>query len=133
MVDSKWLMSVSAVVMFVLGTGASFLPHETIAYAGARPTPMLVLVVQALGALYLGFAVLDWMARSNRIGGIYSRPIALGNFLHFAVLALALVRALMGGPRTPVIAVLAITYGVLALGFASVLFSRPRDPEKPAA
>jgi hypothetical protein len=34
--------------------------------------------------------MLNWMARANRIGGIYSRPVAMGNFLHFTMGALVL-------------------------------------------
>ena len=32
------------------------------------------------------------MAKESLIGGIYNRPIAIGNFMHFAVGAMALIK-----------------------------------------
>ena len=84
-------MTASALVMGALGLAATFLPQEIAAYLGASTT--LPLLIQILGALYLGFAMLNWMARTSLIGGIYSRPVASGNLVHFVVGALALAKA----------------------------------------
>jgi hypothetical protein len=91
------LMSSSALFMAARGVAGSFLPQESVAYLGARPDPPVVLPIQIGGALYLGFAILNWMTKGVLIGGVYSRPVALGNFLHFAVVAIILLKALLGG------------------------------------
>jgi len=122
---TRLLMIVSAMVMAALGLAASFVPREILIAVGARPDALEVLLVQVAGALYLGFAMLNWMARGNLIGGIYGRPVAFGNFMHFTVVALAMLKALIVGPRPPVIIVGATVYWVLCVGFGWVLFTPP--------
>jgi hypothetical protein len=69
--------------------------------------------------------MLDWMARHSTIGGIYGRPIVVGNLLHFASAAIAFAKALMRAPEARVLWPLGVLYAVLALGFAVVLFRSP--------
>ena len=111
--------------MGLLGVIASFLPQGIIAHFGFLPEPLGVLLIQVAGALYLGFAVLNWMARGNLIGGIYSRPVALGNFMQFAVVAVVLLKAMIAGlNRIEIVAALVI-YSVFAVWFGMVLFTSP--------
>jgi hypothetical protein len=77
-------MTLSAALTAALGVGGSFLPQEILARFESAPDWFPILVVQVAGALYLAFAILNWMARGNLIGGIYASPLALGNFMHFA-------------------------------------------------
>lgn len=123
---TKALMSLSALLMAILGICASFLPQEILSYSGADPRGLGVLLVQVVGALYLGFAMLNWMARANLIGGVYSRPVAMGNFLHFAVVAVTLLKALLGGMRAEAILAGAVVYSVFAIWFGLVVFTHPR-------
>jgi hypothetical protein len=122
---TKALMSSSAMLMAILGICASFLPQEILSYSGADPRGFGVLLIQGIGALYLGFAILNWMARANLIGGIYSRPVAMGNFLHFAMVAVTLLKALPGNPRAEPILVGAVVYSVFAVWFGLVVFTHP--------
>lgn len=124
--NTKVLMGASALFMLLLGAGATFLPQEILVHQGADAAGIPVLAVQAAGALYLGFAMLNWGARGNVIGGIYSRPVAAGNFMHFTVLAVALLKELMQGRTSPVLLAVTVTYVLFALGFGFVLFTRPR-------
>lgn len=111
--------------MAVLGLGATFFPQEALAYTGAGPEGPGVLAIQVAGALYLGFAFLNWMAQANLIGGIYSRPVAVGNFCHFTMAALALVKGVLAGQHAAVVVGGAGTYAVFAIMFGLVLFGRP--------
>lgn len=116
------LMMSSAITMLALGLSLTFAPQEVLTSAGSSPSWVLFVIVQATGALYLGFAMLNWMAKDNLIGGIYSRPVALGNFLHFAVMAMTLLRVFAAGHHTtPLLAVLSL-YLVFAAWFGLVLF-----------
>jgi hypothetical protein len=126
---TKLLMSLSALFMAGLGVTASFLPQEIASHAGVRPDAYVVLLVQIAGALYLGFAILNWMAKAVLIGGIYSRPVALGNFLHFAVVAIILLKALAAGLRANEITAGAAVYSLFAAWFGLVLFRHPRQLE----
>jgi hypothetical protein len=119
-------MSVSALFMAILGIGASFIPQEILAHYGARPGGAAVLLIQMVGALYLGFAILNWTARSILIGGIYARPVALCNFLHFGVLTIAGWKAIAGGAiRGSEVVVGCAMYTVFAVWFGLVLFTHP--------
>lgn len=122
--QTRLLMGLSAVFMGAFGLVASFIPDRVLVTFGVPPVPVLLTVVQITGALYLAFAMLNWMARGVLIGGIYSRPLALANFLHFAVVAVTLFEAM---PALNMISVVAVTfaYAVFAAWFALVLFTHP--------
>lgn len=118
-------MIASALFLGLVGLAASFLPQEILAWAGVSPAPFAVVLVQVLGAVYLGFAFLNWMAKGILIGGIYARPVALGNFFHFAVATVVLVKAILGGGASPVLLAIAVPYAILAAWFGLVLFTSP--------
>lgn len=127
LVNSKFLMTASAACMALAGLALSFAPAEVLAAFGVTAIPALVVFAQLTGALYLGFAILDWMARESTIGGIYNRPLALGNFLHFFVGALALLKAASRGSGSITEWVAVGVYSVFAIGFGAVLFGSPRS------
>lgn len=131
--NTRILMIASALFTGILGFAASFLPEEIIGYFGATPGPMGVLLMKVAGALYLGFAVLNWMARGNIIGGIYSRPVSAGNFLHFFVVALVLLKSVPDTARPAMIGVVAAINALFAAGFGYLLFGGGDDAAEGAA
>ena len=86
----------------------------------------MTVALQLLGALSLGFAMLDWMARDMALGGIYGRPIVVANLLHFVSGALALVKALLRNPELRFLLPLAAVYVALAVGFGVMLRRHPQ-------
>ena len=118
-------MSLSAAFLGALGVATTFLPHELLVHVGARPEGVPVLLIQLLGALYLGFAMLNWMNRGNRIGGIYGRPVSMANFFNFAVGGLALLKGIAAQHFGLEVWALAAVYSVLAIWFGVVLFTHP--------
>lgn len=123
--NARWLMRASALFLGIAGVAATFLPHEILAYAGTPAAACTVAVVQIAGALYLGFAMLNWMGRGNAIGGIYSRPVAIGNLAHFTVAALALLKYVVEGHRSAEVVVIAVAYAAFAVLFAALAFGTP--------
>jgi hypothetical protein len=122
-------MTAAALVTGLLGLIGTFMPDVVLSRLGAAESPLLLLLVQVSGALYMGFAAVDWMARDNLIGGIYSRPVAIGNLMHFLVAGLAMIRELAGTPASPVLWILTLVYTLLAAGFGTTLFRHPlRQP-----
>ena len=103
-------MMLSAVFLALLGLLTSYWPDKVLETHGTVPDNATLLLVQMMGAVYLGFAILNWTARGVVIGGIYARPLALGNFLHFAMVGVMLTRA-------------AITHGVAQLATSALVFS----------
>ena len=127
-------MAASALVMAILGLIASFLPQEVLAQAGEQSTGLLPFVVQIIGALYLGFAMMNWMAKDSLLGGIYNRPVAMGNFLHFTVGALALGKGAVAMSFTTPLVASSILYAIFAIAFAAVFFTSPvKRTDAPAA
>jgi hypothetical protein len=119
-------MMASSVAMGVAGIALTFLPQEFLSWGGTQPGTLATLIAQAAGALYIGFAALNWMAKDVVIGGIYSRPVALGNFAHFFILAAALLRLSVSAQRSGFILLIAVLYLAFAVGFGIVLFTSPR-------
>lgn len=119
-------MSASALFMALLGLGVSFFPEEILSYFGAPPEGAGVMLAKLAGALYVGFAILNWMARNNLIGGIYSRPVALGNFTHFLMAAMVLLRQLIATSHTAVFAIGTAAFAIFAGCFGYVVFAGGR-------
>ena len=131
--NTKSLMTASSIVMGGVGFISSFLPNEILIALGQIPTDTLILIVQITGALYFGFAIMNWMAKSVLIGGIYAKPLSIGNFCHFGIAALALLKATINNNITSkYIWVLAIVYFLFAIAFGIVFFRSPKQKTTPA-
>ena len=128
---SRTLMMVSAIFMAVLGLITSYFPDRVLETHGTVPDGPTMLLIQMMGALYLGFALLNWTARGVIIGGIYARPLALGNFLHFAMVAVMLTREAIDHGVVQ-LATSATIFSAFALGFGYLLFRLPiaRQPDR---
>lgn len=122
---TRTLMTLSAAVMAVLGIGITFLPQELLAHVGARSEGTPVLLMQIFGALYLGFAALNWMSRGSHLGGIYGRPIILANFVAFAVAAVALLKGAIALQFPLEVTTAAAIYAVFGVWFGLVVFTHP--------
>ena len=122
---SRLLMTVSALVLAALGIPCLFVPDVVLQQFSGVSSQPAELIVQITGALYAGFAVLDWMAKGTLIGGIYGRPLALGNLLHFFAAGMALIKAAPSFPQPLIAWPLAGVYALIAAGFALVIFRNP--------
>ena len=123
--NTKYLMIASALFTGLVGLSASFLPHEILNFVGLNSSVLSTLLIQITGALYLGFALMNWMAKAVLIGGIYAKPLCTGNFLHFTIAALALIKAAFNHTDLKIILIAAIAYSVFAILFGFILFTHP--------
>lgn len=124
--NSKLLMTASSVFMGLIGIALIFMPNEVLETLGLMPNETLTLILQLTGALYFGFAMTNWMAKAVLIGGIYSRPLSIGNFSHFFIAGLALVKiSLNSDTSSTYIYGLTIIYVLFAILFGYVLFTHP--------
>ena len=101
----------------------SFLPQEIAAYMHWGESNSIVL--QILGALYFGFAMVNWMSKANLIGGIYNRPLAIGNFSHFFIAALTLIKISVKSSLPWGMIIMTIVYSIFAIAFGYILFTHP--------
>ncbi len=121
---TRVLMSLSAAFMAMIGLAFSFMPQEVLGMHGTIPDNATVLLIQMAGAAYLGFAMLNWQARGILIGGIYAKPVAVGNFLHFAMVAISLIKAAFAFAAVPLMFSAAV-FSAFAIWFGLVVFKPP--------
>ncbi|MTI40411.1 hypothetical protein [Fulvivirga lutimaris] len=122
--NTKYLMMASSLLLGAIGVLLTFLPHEISAAIKSVDTDPIIL--QIVGALYFGFAMLNWTAKDNLIGGIYGRPITIGNMTHFIVAGLALVKFAFRN-ASPLMWVIAILYAFFALSFGYIFMNHPKS------
>ena len=121
----------STLFLGMSGAILTFLPNEIISSMAIRPSQITTLFFQLTGALYLGFAMLNWMAKGTLIGGIYNKPIAIGNLMHFGVGAIALIKIIFKIlTHKEIVIALAAVYVIFAILFAYVLRTNPTKTEK---
>lgn len=119
-------MSGSALFMGLLGIILSFAPDQVLLMLDQPINSTLLLLIQLLGALYFGFGIMNWMGKTVLIGGIYARPLSIGNFSHFTIAALALLKAGMKGNFTSTyLWALTILYILFSIAFGFVFFTNP--------
>jgi hypothetical protein len=116
-------MIISAIFLGGLGIILTFLPQEISNYLFIKQP----IIFQLLGALYFGFAMINWTAKANLIGGIYGRPVAIGNFSHFAIGGLALIKPILSGTLYGNLwVIITIVYLVFGILFGYIFFNHPR-------
>lgn len=126
-------MAVSAGVLGLAGVSLLFVPELALGSLGWTAAPI---VAQLLGALYAAWALANWTAKDSPLGGIYGRPLSLGNFGHFFVGALSLLRSGLAAGAPLALWVAGGLYAGLALAFGWLVFGAtglrpaPRGDEK---
>ena len=129
--NTKIVMTSSALFYAIIGIILSFLPNEIADYLNVEYNIITILFLNIMSALYLGFGILNWMAKGTLIGGIYNRPIAIGNLMHFGVGAIALVKISSNIQiHSEIIISLSAVYVIFALLFAYVFRTNPTNTEK---
>lgn len=126
--NTKILMIASSVYLGICGLSLTFLPEEISEYLDMGKNQSAILFLQISGSLYLGFAMLNWMTKNNLIGGIYSKPLIIGNLAHFLISSLALIKIIgkYAGNQSPIILGLTIIYCLFTLCFGYIFMVNPR-------
>ena len=130
------LMVASSVVLGLAGLATSFAPSELLRALGSPIAEPLPVLIQLLGGMYVAFAITNWTAKDNMIGGIYSRPLSLGNCVHFVVGALALAKQQFSHDMSAPLITALIVYSIFAICFAWLVFGygaacKVAAPEQP--
>jgi hypothetical protein len=116
--NTKILMTSSSLLNAVAGVAALFAPDGLLRLFGASAIDGLAVFVQLTGALYFAFALMNWTAKDSAIGGIYARPVSLGNFGHYFIGALLLARYQFSASFTWPLLVALLVYG----GYAGLFY-----------
>jgi hypothetical protein len=116
--------------MGITGIILTFFPKEIAGFFKMTDTNTILL--QVLGGLYFSFAMLNWAARANLTGGIYSRPVTIGNFSHFVIVGLALLKYGTANTTNIYVWIGVILYLIFAILFGIVFFTSPVMKSKSA-
>lgn len=124
--NTKLIMTLSAVFLYSFGILFTFAPDVILAYLKLEPILLTEFLLQIVGALYFGFGMLNWMNKGRPIGGIYNRPVATANLSHFMIAGLALLKGLSSNVYLPTaVWIVGIIYIVFAIAFGTILFRHP--------
>jgi Na+-driven multidrug efflux pump len=124
--NTRYLMIASALFMALIGLALTFAPEEIGDALGSGDAYGWQLVIMQLcGALYCGFALMNWMAKGALLGGIYGRRIVIGNLVHFTIGALALLKAPHGHSFDMARWTMIAIYALFSALFGYVMFAQP--------
>lgn len=131
-VSTKILMITTSIYLGLVGIGLTFLPQEIVKFLTAVADQTSILAFQILGALYLGFAMMNWMSKNSMIGGIYNRPLVFGNLLHFLISTFALIKIVgeFAGNRYIVMIIVTFFYSIFTICFGYFLLTSPINRKK---
>ena len=115
-------MTITSLVLALAGIFALFVPENLLAMLSISVTNSASVLVQILGALYFSFALMNWTAKDSAIGGIYARPVSLGNFAHFFSGTLILAKYSLVNEFNATILLALIVYAAFAIIFYWLVF-----------
>ena len=124
--NTRLLLTSTSIFYGLIGISLTFLPDEIASYLSYEAIPKTRLLFQLIGAIYLGFAFLNWMAKGSPIGGIYNRPILIANLTHSSIAAITFIKVInyeFSGQITVI--TLGLCYSIIAVIFGLLLFRHP--------
>lgn len=126
----KTIVTVSSVTLGISGLILSLAPDFLWESQNVKVTPIILVFTQILGALYLSFAILNWSARDNLLGGIYNRSIILANFTHYLVGFISFLEVqILNYNVIYKICLLALIYCTFSISFGIMLITNPNLEE----
>ncbi|WP_177764170.1 hypothetical protein [Flavobacterium sp. I3-2] len=90
--NTRLIQSISSVFLGIIAFFCILIPDLALKLFEIPNNDYVILMMQILGGLFLGFSITNWASRTILIGGIYGRAIYLGNMVHFLVGGLALLK-----------------------------------------
>jgi hypothetical protein len=125
-INTRALLIASTIFNGMMGLLTSFLPQEVLKITYLPTSPVNVLLLQILSAFYIGLAMINFMSKDAVIGGIYNRPILMGNIAYHSISSIALVKyALNQGMFSTTLITMTVVYCALSLGFLRLFFVVP--------
>jgi hypothetical protein len=123
-------LTVLAIVPLVFGLGFILMPTQVLALYGVAANAQVAATAQLLGAAYVGFAVLNWLARTLPEGDRGLRAVLMGNLTSNALgFAVTLINQLtVPGVTNGLIWSSVILYLLFALGAGYLLFMPSARP-----
>jgi hypothetical protein len=127
MMNSKLIQSAGSIFLAAIALPCIFIPDEVSKNVILAENEYVLLMVQILGGLLFGFAVVNWMSRTVIMGGIYGKAIYMGNLAQFMVGGLALLKwNVKNGFPAGILLVILIGYMIFLVLYLMVFFRSPK-------
>jgi len=123
---NKLILTLSSIFTGALGVTLSFLPQEVFQFHNEPVNMVGVLAIKLLGTCLIALASINWLSKGRLIGGIYNRPLALTNALHFNIGAIILIKTLMITFFWSLF-IMSFFYGVFGVAFLKIMFTTPKQ------
>jgi hypothetical protein len=124
---SYYLLSISAGYNALLGLLTSFLPEELLLALNVPANPLSILLIQILGAFFIGFAMINYLSKRSLIGGIYNKAIIMGNIAYHCIAAMVFIKfVLSDNLYGEVVILFTAMYLILGAGFLRLNFVMPK-------
>ena len=129
--DTKIIMTSSTLFYAIIGVLICFLPNEIAGYLEVESTIITIIFLNILSALFLGFGILNWMAKGTLIGGIYNKPILIGNLMHFGVGAIGFLKVVFDiRTHLEIVISLTVVYWIFTILFVYIFRTTPIKTER---
>jgi hypothetical protein len=124
---ARTLMIISGVIHIAAGVLFIFIPEELFIWSDGKPGEIEILAVSLFGTSLFGFGIINYTGRNAIYGGIYGKPIILGNFIFHTVAAVHLLKFTMSSDSASLIfsAITGALYLLFAAGFIRLNFFPP--------
>ena len=120
--NSKNILSSYAILTAFAGIAMLFLGDEVTTLLNVQSSP---LINALLAALLFGFATTNWHSKNLTVGGVYGRPLVLGNLSHTLIGAISLVK-IVAVNQNPLTIILTIIYAIYAAAFTWLMYTHPK-------
>lgn len=121
-------LAISAILALLFGLGFLFLPGQSVTGFGIEATPAVISFARAVGATLVGLAILNWMARNDRMS-VSLRAILWANFVIQGLSAILNILDITSGVVNPAGGWFGEAIHVLlAIGFLYYLYARTSEP-----
>lgn len=120
--NTKLLMMTTSLILGLAGIFALFAPENLLAMLSVPMVNPLPVLIQLLGAMYFSMALMNWTAKDSAIGGIYARPVSLGNFAHFFIGTLVFTKFLLSNGFNVSMLLIVVVYAIFGILFYWLVF-----------
>jgi hypothetical protein len=117
-------MTVTAIGSLIFGMVFLLFPNSILNLYGTSLESNNLWIARSLGALILGFAVINWLGRKVE-SGIALRAIIMSDFIVSVIGLIITILNLFGGPSNWMVWSSAVMYLLLAIGYGDFVFRIP--------
>ncbi|QSE98540.1 hypothetical protein [Fulvivirga lutea] len=119
---AKYIITPYSVLLCLVGVSLLFMGDEITEVADLPQSDIHTILI---ASLMFGFGLVNWHSKNLTVGGIYGRPLVIGNLAHCLIGSISFVKLAYKNPSA-LIVILACIYSVFALLFTYLMYIPPK-------